>query len=63
MDNKERIEKIKELMIECYMDESIDTYEKRDKLKDDLKNLAIISYYQGYNKIKSIEQDIEDKDN
>ena len=44
MDNKERIEKIKELMIECYMDESIDTYEKRDKLKDELKNLAIISY-------------------
>lgn len=70
MDNKERIEKIKELMIECYMDESIDTYEKRDKLKDELKNLAIISYYQGdnkkkaktriRNKIKNIRQDIED---
>lgn len=70
MNNKERIEKIKELMIECYMDESIDTYEKRDKLKDELKNLAIISYYQGdnkkkaktriRNKIKSIEQNIEE---
>lgn len=70
MNNKERIEKIKELMIECYMDESIDTYEKRDKLKDELKNLAIILYYQGdnkkkaktriRNKIKNIEQDIEE---
>lgn len=70
MDNKERIEKIKELMIECYMDKSVDTYEKRDKLKDELKNLAIITCYQGdnkkkaktriRNKIKNIEQDIED---
>lgn len=70
MDNKERIQKIKELMMECYMDESIDTYEKRDKLKDELKNLAIITCYQGdnkkkaktriRNKIKNIKQDIED---
>ena len=52
------------------MDESVDTYEKRDKLKDELKNLAIITCYQGdnkkkaktriRNKIKNIKQDIED---
>lgn len=74
MNNEERMQKIKELMTECFMDESVDTYEKEDELRYQLKNILYLTYFKVCsdkklskirirNKIKTIEKYIEDIEN